>query len=356
MKIGILTFHRAHNYGAVLQCYALQETLKSMGHEVWIIDYRQPMIDKAYKVLDLRKMAKYILLLKKDIFPYIRHIPERIIRKHNFEHFVDSHLHLTKKATINNMPQDLDCYLVGSDQMWNWLVLLNKIDYVYLGQFLRPEGSKLVGYAISGNLGSLEKLGFGYLKKVLNDFDAISFREESLSKVIDCLTGIKTPVCCDPTLLTDAKFWDKLASDKYKNRKFVFAYQVGRLPKQKNFLRDKAKKLANQLGCEVIFVDAKDSLPSVPDLLSMFKYAQYVVATSFHGTVFPIIFEHPFYTFKLRHGADERYEALTSFLGIPQCCVDMDFTPVPQNIDFTPVRKKLIELRQQSEEFLREIK
>ena len=41
MKIGILTFHRAHNYGAVLQCYALQEVLKGMGHEVEVIDYRQ---------------------------------------------------------------------------------------------------------------------------------------------------------------------------------------------------------------------------------------------------------------------------------------------------------------------------
>ena len=26
-KIGIITFHKAHNYGAVLQCYALQEFL-----------------------------------------------------------------------------------------------------------------------------------------------------------------------------------------------------------------------------------------------------------------------------------------------------------------------------------------
>lgn len=29
MKIGILTFHWSDNYGAVLQCYALQEYLKS---------------------------------------------------------------------------------------------------------------------------------------------------------------------------------------------------------------------------------------------------------------------------------------------------------------------------------------
>ena len=38
MKIGILTFHRAHNYGAVLQTYGLQEYIKQLGHDVYIID------------------------------------------------------------------------------------------------------------------------------------------------------------------------------------------------------------------------------------------------------------------------------------------------------------------------------
>jgi hypothetical protein len=38
MKIGILTFHCAHNYGAVLQAYATQEYLKSLGHEAFIIN------------------------------------------------------------------------------------------------------------------------------------------------------------------------------------------------------------------------------------------------------------------------------------------------------------------------------
>ena len=73
MKIGILTFHRAHNYGAVLQCYALQEVLKGMGHEVEVIDYRQPAIDIAYSSWRLRwflykfvkiwKMYDYLHLL-----------------------------------------------------------------------------------------------------------------------------------------------------------------------------------------------------------------------------------------------------------------------------------------------------
>lgn len=38
MKVGILTYHWANNYGAVLQAYALLSKLKEMGHDAYIID------------------------------------------------------------------------------------------------------------------------------------------------------------------------------------------------------------------------------------------------------------------------------------------------------------------------------
>ena len=40
MKIGILTFHNAHNYGAVLQAYALKKKISQLGHNVEIVNYR----------------------------------------------------------------------------------------------------------------------------------------------------------------------------------------------------------------------------------------------------------------------------------------------------------------------------
>ena len=49
LKIGILTFHNADNYGAVLQCYALQEKLKKNFPEcdVSVVDYRNTEIENA---------------------------------------------------------------------------------------------------------------------------------------------------------------------------------------------------------------------------------------------------------------------------------------------------------------------
>ena len=45
MEVGILTFSRVHNYGAILQCYALYESLKNLGHNVKIIEYKQPFLE-----------------------------------------------------------------------------------------------------------------------------------------------------------------------------------------------------------------------------------------------------------------------------------------------------------------------
>ena len=71
MRIGILTFHRAHNYGAVLQCYALQETLKRMGHDVQVIDYRQPWIEDFYNLF-CRNMIRRNSSSVPELFSYLK--------------------------------------------------------------------------------------------------------------------------------------------------------------------------------------------------------------------------------------------------------------------------------------------
>lgn len=80
MKIGILNFHRALNYGAVLQCYGLQETLTALGHEVSVIDYRPRIIEKhrSYFLFDILKeinlylqpiVTQYLVCNKSEIWP-----------------------------------------------------------------------------------------------------------------------------------------------------------------------------------------------------------------------------------------------------------------------------------------------
>jgi len=62
MKIGILTFHGADNYGAVLQAYALKETVKTLGNDVEIINYIQPYIIKNYKLFKINRSSLKLLI------------------------------------------------------------------------------------------------------------------------------------------------------------------------------------------------------------------------------------------------------------------------------------------------------
>ncbi|MCS4586084.1 hypothetical protein FZ990_14870 [Clostridium perfringens] len=39
MKVGILTFHRADNYGSALQAFALSKVLEKLKHEPEIVDF-----------------------------------------------------------------------------------------------------------------------------------------------------------------------------------------------------------------------------------------------------------------------------------------------------------------------------
>lgn len=51
MKVGVITFHRAINYGAALQTYALQKALTGLGFDSEVIDYRCDHMEELYKLI-----------------------------------------------------------------------------------------------------------------------------------------------------------------------------------------------------------------------------------------------------------------------------------------------------------------
>ena len=54
MRIGILTFHQADNYGAVAQAYALMQVLCSYGHDAVIIDYTSEYLKNPFGLKNFR--------------------------------------------------------------------------------------------------------------------------------------------------------------------------------------------------------------------------------------------------------------------------------------------------------------
>lgn len=348
MKVGILTFHKACNYGAVLQCYALQETLKSMGHEVWIIDYRQPHVESAYAILSIKKLIKWsstpINLLR-----YIKHSIGRYRRKKLFS-CINTLYHVDSK--YKSIIQDnLDAYIIGSDQLWSLYCLGGEKDDIYLGEFNHNPNAKIIGYAISTNQHSLETLKKEGLDKYLKNFSALSMREKFAAEFIRKNYHVNTDICIDPTLLVSSKVWERLVDSKWEKEDYVLLYQL-RHPQGRNYnlLRKKSEELARQMGCKVI--EITDTKYSVSDFVSLFKYAKHVITTSFHGTVFSVIFNTPFYSVRLNDGHDERYVNLLTAIGLDSCCVDINFQPNANPVVFNSTHNRILDIKKESLSFL----
>lgn len=352
MKIGIITVHRAYNYGSVLQCYALQECLKKLGHDVWVIDYRQRWTEAVYQKFSLYYIWHF--LKKRDIHAVIGYWRTRTERGHNTEKARAVFASFMKKLRVTKvcrfrMPKYFDRYLIGSDQLWSHQCVGGE-DNIYTGNFKCRHGSFKVGYAISASTGSLYKFGEKKLKRILSNFSRLSLREEGNASIIEQLTGVALPVTVDPTLLTDASDWNDMINKEWQNQKYIAIYQARPVCGNPTFLCDKAKILAENLGCEII--NLSDMTYTVEDFLSIIKYARYVMTTSFHATVFSILMETPCFAIKLNDGFDIRYTDLLTKLGLEKEIVDKDFHPEPFDVDFMEAKMRLVEYRKVSMNFL----
>ena len=352
MRIGILTFHRAHNYGAALQCYALQEVLKRMGHDVQVIDYRQPWIEDFYSLF-CRNMIKKNSGSLASLLGYLKSsLKKKMLapnKASNFMEFRENFLDLSLPCA-DVMPHGYDCYVIGSDQLWSLHCLGGQADKVYMGGFDRPEGSKLVGYAISADMKSVQE-SKELLREMVPAFDALSMREKEVADAVAEFTGCPCEVCLDPTLLTDASLWNPLMTELPKEE-YVLMYEVRWNPETKGKLRKKAEELAAAIGphCKVIDLTRVDK--PVTEFVSLFRKASHVVTTSFHGIVFSIIFGVPFYALPLWGGYDLRYIELLKSLGAEDRLVSFDTELKPGQMDFVPIREKLAERRAESIAFI----
>lgn len=352
MKIGILTFHRAHNYGAVLQCYALQEILKGKGHDVEVIDYLQPWIEDFYNLFGWN-MIKRNSSSPVQLFKHLKGNLKKYLlapdKARNFRDFREEFLNLSLPCT-EVLPQTYDCYLIGSDQLWSLHCLGGELDAKYLGDFERPSGSRLAGYAISADMKSVQQSA-EVLSASVPGFDFLSMRESEVAQTVSQITGCPCEVCLDPTLLTDASLWNPLLTS-VKDEEYVLMYEVRWNPQTKGLLRRKAEELAASIGpnCKVIDLTRVDR--PVTEFVSLFKNASHVVTTSFHGIVFSIIFGVPFYAFPLWGGYDLRYIELLKSLGAEDCIVPFDAQMKPKTMDFAPLKSALEQRRKKSLEFL----
>lgn len=348
MRVGILTFHRAHNYGAVLQCYALQKVLKNLGHEVQVIDYRQPYIEDLYAVFSWRRL--FFLLMRLHIKPvsYLKNITNREKSTLQYRHFRDCYLQVTKPCRSHAIPA-FDCYVIGSDQVWS-LHCTQRMDKVYWGQFEHPDASKIIGYGISVTQTSLKQIGAKIIQRYLTAFSALSFREKAVQEQIARMTKRKGELVLDPTLLLPANAWNELKGSEKEACVVVYLFKYRDNIKMQG-IDGRIERLAQSLDCDVM--DLSDNTVAPEDFVAYFRSARYVITNSFHGVAFSLLFEKPLYVIRCHDALDERYVNLLTLVGGEKMLVDADFSPVPQPVDYVLIREALAKWRKHSIDYLK---
>lgn len=321
LKIGIFTFHHAHNYGAFLQCYALQETLKSLGHDVNIIDYSPKYFKEDYAVAnfgDFKSLPIY-RKVRRIIGVLVLFIP-RIIRRNAFLKTVALHLELDDKSFSNVEDvrfYNYDAIIFGSDQIWNPKITRG-FDRVFWGDF-NFQGKKIAYAASAGdNLVVLEK-DAEYIKQRLLTFCAVSAREKVFCIFLGKL-GIKAETVLDPTLLLNADKWNSFGGKRKTREEYVLLY----IMKPSTDAKKIARKIAKELNLKVKKIFSSVSLNPASwinasclpvDFVRLFRDARFVVTTSFHGTSFAINFCKEFYAVNTGE-QNLRVESLLSDLGL----------------------------------------
>lgn len=343
MKISILTFSKELNNGAVLQCYALCLFLKSLGHNVSVIDI-QLRSCKSFKskVLDIYQWFLFRKFYKKYI-PFSKKV-KRI-------------------SDLKLVNTDSDLFIVGSDQVWNPDITRRLSPEVYFFNFL-PDNVKRISYAASfgTDVWKWEAIKDN-IKELLHKFAYISVRERSGVDICKVSFGVDATYVCDPTILLEN--YDEICGmyDTSKQNNDLLYFKIIR----NNRLEEDVLSFAIQKGMTAHSIRDRRKkkgfkytpYTTVPMWLNLIRYSSFVVTDSFHATVFCILFHKQFLALPSQPDRSSRHLDLLTELGLKsRFCSRIDramdalefchSTPIDYNI----VDERLNSLRKHSINYL----
>lgn len=317
MNIGIVTQPLSRNYGGILQNYALQCILKSLGHTPYTFDLGL-FTWKDWIIFNLKSCVKKLIGRRAYYIasPKSYHNSEMPLRR-----FVDTHISLiaprTRRPSASAIHKyGLECIIVGSDQVWRPKYNINIAD-MYLS-FATLQDIKRVAYAASfgTDVWEYRSKDCGRCRRYAQKFDAISVREDSAISLCRTHLGVDASLVLDPTLLLSSDDYSKLITHQTNDKKpYLFAYLL-------DISNDKieyVQRVANILGIEPRIVKADNDITeddSIEMWLSNIRNARYVITDSFHGCAFSIIFNREFITFGNKARGNSRIYSLLKQLNL----------------------------------------
>ncbi|MFI3326459.1 MAG: polysaccharide pyruvyl transferase family protein [Clostridia bacterium] len=343
-KICTITHHTVPNFGAVLQAYALQQAILKLGYSSEILNYQPARVKRFYH---------QTLFSQNNLKEIIRHCiyrKEFKLRNNMFSSFVNEYLKLSKTYSDKTISSANDCYdlfITGSDQVWN--LVLHQGNKRYMLDFVESKDKKS-SYAASFGYNEIPEKYIEETRNLLKEFKDINVREDDAIPMVKKLLGenIEVNQVLDPTLLLDKSDWEKLVHPiEFQN--YILVYEICRLKETYDY----ARKIARKTGKKIIAIQPFGNIHKIEDneieyiieltpekFLSLIYYADYIITSSFHGTIFSIIFEKQFFCTINNETSltNSRLESLLRLCDLPNRKTGID------NFDFInyePVKEKL---------------
>ena len=323
MKTLTVTFHHTTNYGAILQTYALQQKILSMGHENVILETK--VIRKKQKRSFPKAVYFFIInLLRKKQLERLNDL---------FADFHTKKLLLTKpyedmeELRSDDVIKEYDCLITGSDQVWNLKTSPKFIASRLL--LFGNDDAKRFSYAAS-----LEECDYTLEQKelinnALKSFQGISVREESAKRYLESFTQYKYYRVLDPVFLLTMEDWSKIIIEPRLKGPYILCYQVQR----NHRLEEVAKKLKNKYNYPIVSISNEgirwinsdytfyDVSPE--EFLGFYNEAAYVVSASFHGVALGLVFNKPVYALVKKTRANRIKDLMTVF-GLSDFVIEQD--------------------------------
>lgn len=376
MKIGILTQPLHANYGGLLQNYALQQTLVRAGHEVWTIDWEG---GSGLRETLYRMKVRVLHALLPNRFPPLRYKPndkERAIIQRNTNHFINTYINHTEavhsyEGFVSQAEKGkYEAYVVGSDQCWR--PCYNAFISSMFLDFVQDKQVKRIAYAASFGTDKWEftPQQTAVCAPLVKKFDLVTVREDSGAKLCKEYLGVDAVHVLDPTmLLTKEDYIQLIEKEKEpKSNGTLFNYILDPDKKKSAFIQ----RIAETKGLKSFQVlpkcqaetrtkkDVKSRIedcvfPSVTAWLRAFMDTEMTVVDSFHGMVFSILFNKPFWIIGNAQRGMSRFTSLLKIFHLEDRLLDadnLDNIDFSKPIDWAVVNGILEEKRRESKDLL----
>lgn len=294
MKIGILTFHFAYNYGAMLQTYALKTYFQKLGHEVRVLPYFPAHFMAQYSISPFVKDISIKRRIRNFLY-YFRKVPQVKC----FEQFKKERIYGDKGGNVEEVCDikklqkycdDLDLIVYGSDQIWNDRI--TREDSIYFGAELN---AVKISYAASMGTQDVSQTQIEYIKSFLPQFKSLSVREPAAKSVIEGNIDKVVAVVCDPVFLLEKTDWEKIEEEIKIDAPYMLLYMLENDVKLLNI----AKSYAEEKGLKIYEVHPTLELKQKgtrllkkvgpKEFLFLVRHAEYVCTNSFHAVSFSVI-------------------------------------------------------------------